>query len=171
MMDAAYFVGRREILDWINTTLELNVTKVEETCTGAVACQLMDCIMPGTIAMSKVNWAAKDEYAMICNYKILQSGFGKAKVSKPVEVSKLVRGKYQDNLEFMQWFKAFFDSQAPVDGDGQGGTRGLHCHFSTWESFEPDHHESPTTSHGPDGRKNTQRGEMTFRKLSPTYDE
>ena len=116
MMDAAYFVGRRELLDWINTTLELNVGKVEETCNGAVACQLLDCVLPGTVAMSKVNWAARDEYAMINNYKLLQSGFGKARVSKPVEVNKLIRGKYQDNLEFMQWFKAFFDAHGVVDG-------------------------------------------------------
>ena len=103
MMDAAYFVGRRELLDWINTTLELNVQRIEDTCSGAVACQLMDCIQPNTVPMSKVNWGAKDEYAMICNYKLLQSAFDRARVSKPVEVNRLIRGKYQDNLEFMQW--------------------------------------------------------------------
>ncbi|KAK9098831.1 hypothetical protein Syun_025876 [Stephania yunnanensis] len=30
MMDAAYFVGRTEILAWINSTLHLNLSKVEE---------------------------------------------------------------------------------------------------------------------------------------------
>ena len=25
-------------------------------------------------------------------------------------MEKLIRGKYQDNLEFMQWLKAFFDA-------------------------------------------------------------
>ncbi|KAK9089524.1 hypothetical protein Scep_028606 [Stephania cephalantha] len=30
MMDAAYFVGRIEILAWINSTLHLNHVKVEE---------------------------------------------------------------------------------------------------------------------------------------------
>lgn len=30
MMDGAYFVGRGEILTWINSTLELHLTKVEE---------------------------------------------------------------------------------------------------------------------------------------------
>jgi hypothetical protein len=30
MMDGAYFVGRNEILAWINTTLQLGLSKVEE---------------------------------------------------------------------------------------------------------------------------------------------
>jgi hypothetical protein len=30
MMDGAYFVGRNEILAWINTTLHLGLSKVEE---------------------------------------------------------------------------------------------------------------------------------------------
>lgn len=30
MMDSAYFVGRNEIVAWINSTLQLSVSKVEE---------------------------------------------------------------------------------------------------------------------------------------------
>jgi hypothetical protein len=30
MMDGAYFVGRGEILNWINATLQLSLAKVEE---------------------------------------------------------------------------------------------------------------------------------------------
>ena len=105
MMDAAYFVGKREVLGFINDTLKLAVNKIEETATGAVACGLLDAMYPGKVPMKKVNWGAKDEYAMICKYKLLQSAFDRARVSKPVDVNRLIRGKYQDNLEFMQWFK------------------------------------------------------------------
>jgi hypothetical protein len=34
MMDPAYFVGRKEIVEWINDTLQLNLAKVEQTASG-----------------------------------------------------------------------------------------------------------------------------------------
>lgn len=117
MMDTAYFVGRGELLDFFNDLLDLQLAKIEQTASGAIACQLTEYIFPGSIPMSKVNWEAKADYEFVNNYKLLQKAFSKHTVQRHVDVDKLIRAKYQDNLEFCQWLKAFYDQSGVVRED------------------------------------------------------
>ena len=115
IMDGAFFVPKTQLLDWVNSLLDLSLTKVEQCASGAVYCQIIDSMYPGKVAMKKVNWSAKLEYEFVNNYKILQKGFDECGIAKHIDVDKLIRGKFQDNLEFLQWIKSFSSSHNQND--------------------------------------------------------
>lgn len=55
-----------------------------------------------TLAPFSVRWDAKSPHEFIDNYKIIQQVLDKKGIDKHIEVEKLMRAKYQDNLENMQ---------------------------------------------------------------------
>jgi RP/EB family microtubule-associated protein len=127
-------ISRQDLVDWVNDTLGFTYQKVENFCTGnfgttnlprmaallklihvvfaytlspgAAYCQFMDMLFgPGTIPMKKVKFDAKMDYAFIENFKLLQNSFKKVKCDKMIPVERLVKGRFQDNFEFGQWFR------------------------------------------------------------------
>jgi len=107
--------SRNDYLRWINECLQMNLTKIEQLCTGAAYCQFMDQLFPGSIALKKVKFTTNLEHEFISNFKALQGSFNKAGVDKVIPIEKLVKGKYMENFEFVQWFKKLFD--ANYDGE------------------------------------------------------
>uniref|UniRef100_A0AAY5E8X2 Microtubule-associated protein RP/EB family member 1 n=1 Tax=Electrophorus electricus TaxID=8005 RepID=A0AAY5E8X2_ELEEL len=103
-------LSRHDMLAWINESLQMNLTKIELLCSGAAYCQFMDMLFPGCVPLKKVKFSAKLEHEYIHNFKLLQAGFKKMGVDKIIPVDKLIKGKFQDNFEFVQWFKKFFDA-------------------------------------------------------------
>jgi RP/EB family microtubule-associated protein len=86
--------------------------------------------------MSRVKFNVNSEYAYVQNFKVLQSQsrphhffrcglytnagllhcldtFTKHHVDKPIPVEALTKCKMQDNLEFLQWTKRFWDQYYP----------------------------------------------------------
>merc|ERR1719420_920885 len=53
--------------------------------------------------MSRVDFTARQEYEFTRNWKLLQNGFAKAGIDKQIPVQRLIKARYQDNLEFLQW--------------------------------------------------------------------
>lgn len=102
-------LSRHDILAWVNDSLQTSYGKIEELCTGAAYCQFMDMLFPGSISIKKVKFNTKLEHEYIQNFKLLQSVFGRLSVDKVIPVERLVKGRFQDNFEFVQWFKRFFD--------------------------------------------------------------
>jgi RP/EB family microtubule-associated protein len=66
--------------------------------TGAIYCQLLDVLYPTKIPLNKVNFKAKLDYEFVNNFKILQQSFTKLGIMKHIEVERLIKCKYQDNL-------------------------------------------------------------------------
>jgi microtubule-associated protein, RP/EB family len=60
---------------------------------------------------------SRSDYEFVSNYKLLQVAFTKNNVQRHVDVDKLIRAKYQDNLEFCQWLKAFVDQSGAERDD------------------------------------------------------
>jgi RP/EB family microtubule-associated protein len=82
MMDSAFFVGRQEILNWLNGFLQLSCTKIEDTANGAVSCQLMDALHPGSVVLNRVDYNATREFECLQNYQVLQEAFLKVGIEK-----------------------------------------------------------------------------------------
>ena len=96
IMAKTNFVSQSELLAWLNSTLALKLEKIEDTCSGAVACQLIDALHgPGSVNMKRVDFNVKSDYEFVQNYKELQKGFVKHKVDRAFHVSQLSKGKRQ----------------------------------------------------------------------------
>merc|ERR1719462_556215 len=67
-------------------------------------------LFPGCIQLKKVKFNTKLEHEYINNFKVLQNSFKSVNVDKIIPVDRLVKGRFQDNFEFVQWFKKFFDA-------------------------------------------------------------
>ncbi|KAF2032415.1 hypothetical protein EK21DRAFT_110087 [Setomelanomma holmii] len=104
--------SRQELVAWLNNLLQLNITKVEQCGTGAALCQVFDSIFYD-VPMSRVKFNANTEYAYLQNFKILQNTFAKHQIDKPIRVESLVKCKMQDNLEFLQFVKQYWDQHFP----------------------------------------------------------
>jgi len=104
--------SRQELLNWINNLLQLNITRVEQLGTGAALTQVFDSIY-GDIPMHKLKFNVNTEYAYLNNFKVVQNVFTQRQIDRPLHVERLVKCKFQDNLEFLQWTKRYWDQFYP----------------------------------------------------------
>ncbi|SCV68642.1 BQ2448_763 [Microbotryum intermedium] len=141
--------SRTELIAWLNDLLQIQYTKVEQCdrssgpcamfervtqysklmatmmCTGAAYCQVIDSIF-GDVPMKKVKMSSRGEHEHVLNYKVLQNAFKSHNIDKPIPVDRLIKCKMQDNLEFLQWLKKFWDLNFPGgEYDPVGRRQGL----------------------------------------------
>ena len=126
-----YFVGRKELVGWVQQHFQPNFQKVEDCASGVVYCQIVDNIYPGAVPMSKVKMNAKTEVDFIHNFKILQTAFSKKRIDRFIDVDKLTKRSFQTNMEFLQFMKCYWDMHAP------NGTPPEHGAFTEAAANEP----------------------------------
>ncbi|KAI3386019.1 hypothetical protein SNEBB_005875 [Seison nebaliae] len=103
-------LSRNEMMNWVNSELMSNFMKIEEMGAGTAYCQLIDILFPGIVPMKRVKWNPRSEHEYLHNFKVLQQAFKDVSIDKMIPIEKLVKLKFQDNFEFAQWFKKFFDA-------------------------------------------------------------
>lgn len=107
-------LSRGELLSWVNDLTSLNLPKVESMGTGAAHCLLMNSIY-GDLPVHKVNFRALHEYEYVQNFKVLQEAFVRHRIDRTIPVERLIKLKFQDNLEFLQWMKRYWDAHFTGD--------------------------------------------------------
>lgn len=103
-------LSRHEMLNWVNDSLQAEYKKIEELANGAAYAQFMDLLFPGTVPLKKVKFRTNLEHEYIQNFKIVQAAFKKVACDKEIPVDRLIKARFQDNFEFLQWFRKFFDA-------------------------------------------------------------
>lgn len=89
------------------------------------------------MTLRKVKFKTNLEHEYIQNFKLLQASFKKVGVDKNIPVDRLIKGRFQDNFEFVQWFKKFFDANYdgrpydPVEARGNSSVIGTATSGST----------------------------------------
>jgi RP/EB family microtubule-associated protein len=79
-------------LDWVNSLLSVDLTKIEQLGAGNVYCQILDAAYPEKVPLNKVKWNAFLEVDFLHNFKVLQITFERLGINKIIEVRlKLVR--------------------------------------------------------------------------------
>lgn len=104
--------SRQELVNWINDLLLTNITKVEQCGTGAIFCQIFDSIYMD-VPMQKVRFDVNNEYQYLNNFKVLQGVFTRYRIDRSIPVERLVKCRFQDNLEFLQWTRRYWEANFP----------------------------------------------------------
>ena len=109
-LEGAYYASRSELLQWVNSLLQTDYTKIEQCSNGVPYLKLLPSLF-GNVSgiVSKGKMTAKTEYEATANFKLIQEAFNKNGITKVIDIERVARGNVQANLECMQWFKRLCD--------------------------------------------------------------
>lgn len=106
---SVYTVGRKEVINWINETLSVNYTKIEDMSNGAAFCQIFDYLHPKAVALNRVNFNASNPPEVMNNFKVLQESFDKVGIKQYLDIKACMGGKVMAALELGQWLYGYYN--------------------------------------------------------------
>lgn len=107
----------KDILRWIAENFS-PIERIEQAGCGYTYCEIINKCHPCSINMGKVKNITDSNNSnmhdhILKNYKLLQEAFIKNSINKQFDMTKLSKGKFQDNLEFLQWMRFYFNKIHP----------------------------------------------------------
>ena len=102
-------LGRSELLNWVNKTIEADYIKIEDLSDGVGFCQIIDAFFKNVsreMNNLKLN-AINEKELKQKNLCLLNSLLGKAGSIKQIDPNKLSKGLFSLNLEFLQYLFDF----------------------------------------------------------------
>jgi len=87
--------------------METEYTTVETLGDGVAYAQMIDAIHPGSINIFKVNLNTKYPDDCQRNVKLVEDSLKKLQLSQPVSYEKIGKGKFHDNIVFLQWLYGY----------------------------------------------------------------
>lgn len=104
----SFFVGKNDLLRWLNERFSIYVSSLDELSTGVAYCEILNQIHPRSVQMTRVNTRARLEYEFLANFKQLQQALEKNGIIKEIPVARLVKGF--DHIEMLQWLKGYTET-------------------------------------------------------------
>ena len=102
-------LGRSELLNWVNKTVESDYVRIEDLSDGVGFCQIIDAFFKNvnremnTLKLNAINEIELKQK----NLSLLNSLLGKAGCIKQIDPNKLAKGLFSINLEFLQYLFDF----------------------------------------------------------------
>lgn len=116
----AYKVSKRELLEWMNATLNTNIANVDKDVgDGAAYAQIFHSINRKCVALKQIKFEGKSEYEYTINYGIVHKAMKALNIEKVIPSEALMKGKPLDNIEFVQWLK-HYHSHVATEEDYDG---------------------------------------------------
>ncbi|CDW91521.1 eb1 protein [Stylonychia lemnae] len=101
--------------------VETDYPKVEMCSDGVAFLQVVDAIHPNFVPMVRVNFNGKNKDDFARNLKILDDCITKLKLQKQISVPNMANGKFQFNMDFLQWLYDYSQRTSPNFGTFYNG--------------------------------------------------